>query len=70
MGTCYQCHYFNDDEECIIHKLKSDEQLIKGCDSFIDKDFEPRFSDSSGILNWPGKTKTSSEDTDAELCQE
>ena len=61
MGTCYRCHYFNDDGECIIHKLKDEKQLIKGCDSFIDKDFEPQFSDT-GILNWP--KDPSSEDTD------
>lgn len=53
MGTCYRCHYFTDNGECIIHKLKDDAQLIKGCDSFIDKDFEAQFSDSGGILNWP-----------------
>ncbi|MFA5055424.1 MAG: hypothetical protein WC562_04525 [Dehalococcoidia bacterium] len=68
MGTCYRCHYFNDDEECIIHKLKDDKQLIKGCDSFIDKNFDPQFSDCCGILNWP--SATSSDDTDTELCQE
>ncbi|MFA5367184.1 MAG: hypothetical protein WC333_04845 [Dehalococcoidia bacterium] len=68
MGTCYRCHYFNNDDECIIHKLKEDKQIIKACDSFIDKDFEPRFSDSCGILNWP--KAPSFEDNDAELCQE
>jgi hypothetical protein len=53
MVTCYRCHYFTDNEECIIHKLKNDRQILNTCESFIDKDFTPQFSDSCGIMNWP-----------------
>jgi len=63
MVTCYRCHYFTDNEECIIHKLKDDRHFLNACASFIDKDFTPQFSDSCGIMNWPEPPSLEDADT-------
>jgi hypothetical protein len=52
----------SDEGKCLIRKVMSDKRREQGCDSFIDKEFEPQFSDCCGIYNMPNRK--SSEDTD------
>ena len=68
MQGCESCNYFTSDGKCLVRKRISQRYREQGCDSFIDKDFEPQVSGCCGIYNMP--KGQSSEDTDAELCQE
>jgi hypothetical protein len=68
MFGCESCCYLSDEGKCLVRKVMSDRRREQGCDSFIDKEFKPQFSDCCGVYNMPNRK--SSEDTDAELCQE
>jgi len=68
MLGCESCCYFSDEGQCLVHNRISHKQREQGCESFIDKEFKPQVSGCCGIYNMP--KGTSSENTDAELCQE
>jgi hypothetical protein len=68
MLGCESCCYLSDEGKCLVRKVMSDSRREQGCESFIDKEFQPQVSGCCGIYNMP--KGTSSDDTDAELCQE
>ncbi len=53
MQGCESCSYFTDDGKCLVRKKVTKKQREQGCDSFIDKEFQPQVSGCCGIYNMP-----------------
>ncbi|MFA5367185.1 MAG: hypothetical protein WC333_04850 [Dehalococcoidia bacterium] len=53
MQGCESCNYFTDDGKCLARKRITGKQREQGCESFIDKEFQPQVSGCCGIYNMP-----------------
>jgi hypothetical protein len=56
----------SDEGKCLVRKVMNDSQSGQGCESFIDKDFKPEFSDCCGIYNMPHQVTVKNNTTDDE----
>jgi len=64
MLGCESCCYFSDEGKCLVRKVMSDRRREQGCESFIDKEFQPQVSGCCGIYNMPHEVSARNNTTD------